>query len=83
VSVPLVQRVVAVLWSSFLVAGVATILVFATFDPHDLTDPLGFSDVSRMTVYSIGFFLIWIVALLSSLLTVYFMRPVGSVNPGK
>ncbi len=77
-SVPVVQRVVAVLWPSFLVAGAATILFFATFDPHDLMDSIGVAYVSRMTVYSVGFFVIWMIALLSSLLTVYFMRPVDS-----
>ncbi len=80
-SVPVVQRLVAVLWPSFLVAGIATILLFATFDPHDLMDAIGLSDVGRMAVYSLGFFLIWVIAFTSSSLTVYFLRPVDSLNP--
>ncbi len=31
--IPLIQRVTAVLWPSFLCAGAATVLFFTAFDP--------------------------------------------------
>ena len=33
----LAQRILWVLWPSFLVAAVAELIVFAVIDPHDLT----------------------------------------------
>ena len=32
-SIPVIQRVVAVLWPSFITAGISTILFFTAFDP--------------------------------------------------
>ncbi len=64
-----------VVWCSFLAAGVATMVVFAFFDPA--TVPSG--DVpgwwqSRRAVYAIGFFFFWCVAALSAALTLYMLR---------
>lgn len=73
--IPFVQRVVAVLWPSFLTAGVATILFFVFFDPEDLLSILGRQDGSRLAVYTIGFFLFWLLTSVSCLLTCYFQRP--------
>ena len=72
---PLVQRLVAVLWPSFLTSGVATGLFFTAFDPHDLTHLLGYPELSRMAVYSMGFFMFWLLTATSCALTCYFQRP--------
>ena len=58
--IPVIQRVIAVLWPSFLTSGVATGLFFTAFDPIDLMMISGQAEISRMGVYSIGFFLFWL-----------------------
>ena len=72
---PFIQRVIAVLWPSFLTAGLATILFFVAFDPQDLAALLDKAEASRIGVYTIGFFLFWILTMSSCLLTCYFQRP--------
>ncbi|MGB7482846.1 hypothetical protein ABRZ04_04940 [Castellaniella ginsengisoli] len=57
-----------ILWPSFLMAGVASAIVFALIDPLDVVF-LGHLQASRLTVYTAGFFLFWIMAALSSALT--------------
>ncbi|MFT0533479.1 hypothetical protein ACMHYJ_11735 [Castellaniella hirudinis] len=57
-----------ILWPSFLIGGVASGLVFALVDPLDLVF-LGEWRASRLTVYTLGFFLFWAMAALSSALT--------------
>jgi hypothetical protein len=74
------QKIIAVLWPSFIVAGLATILSFAFFDPRDLAASAGYSGVSRMAVYSIAFLCFWGFAILSSLLTLYFDRPLPRIK---
>ncbi len=72
---PKIQRVVAILWPSFLMAGVATILFFSAFDPQMLLLDTRFADLSRLGAYSIGFFMFWFLTSASCLLTCYFQRP--------
>ena len=72
---PRVQRFVAVLWPSFLMAGLATVLFFTAFDPAELSACVGGPELSRLGAYSIGFFLFWILTALSCTLTCYFQRP--------
>lgn len=71
------QSISAVLWPSFLTAGVATIVFFTVFDPHEL-DAIG--DLSRLAVYSIGFFVFWGLMAISSCATQYFLKPCDQVN---
>lgn len=78
---PILQKTIAVLWPSFLVAGAATTIFFTLFDPVDMV-PLGRpTELSRLGVYTIGFFLFWVLMALSSVLTIYFIQPCGS-QPG-
>lgn len=79
-SIPVVQRVSAVLWPSFIMAGIATVVFFAVFDPYDLVAPTWFPNLSRLGAYTIGFFLFWMLTATSCLLTCYFQRPVNRVN---
>ena len=64
-----------VLWPSFLAAGFATMLFFAMIDPETLVlamvVPL---NLSRIGVYSGGFFFFWFICILSSLLTAWLIR---------
>ncbi|MGB3425042.1 MAG: hypothetical protein WBF84_14025 [Castellaniella sp.] len=57
-----------ILWPSFLMAGAASAVVFALVDPLDVMF-LGHLQAGRMTVYTVGFFIFWVMAALSSALT--------------
>ena len=57
-----------ILWPSFLMAGVASAVVFALVDPLDVLF-LGHLQAGRLTVYTLGFFVFWAMAALSSALT--------------
>ena len=74
------QYVIAVLWPSFLIAGLATVLFFTLFDPRDLAQVTGRSDITRTGAYSVGFFCFWLMTSLSSALTQYFQRPCELIN---
>jgi hypothetical protein len=74
------QRILWVLWPSFLVAGVAELLVFSVFDPIDLHVfgvPL---EAGRMPVYTIGFFFFWALGASAAALTVFLQRSPVEVN---
>jgi hypothetical protein len=64
------ERVMAVLWPSFLMAGVMEMLVFAFVDPGQLQlfggQPI---DWSPTAVYTVAFFLIWAVIAVAGALT--------------
>jgi len=75
---PNIQKVIAILWPSFLTSGVATILFFTAFDPTEFLITTRFADISRLGAYTIGFFLFWILTASSCLLTCYFQRPCES-----
>jgi hypothetical protein len=62
-------------WSSFLIAAVGTMVLFAFVDPMTLVEvtepPL---PLSRMTGYAIGFFFLWALTAASAALTLYLLR---------
>ena len=60
-NIPTIQKVIAILWPSFLTAGIATILFFTAFDPQLLMAVGGYEPVSRIGGYTIGFFFILVV----------------------
>jgi hypothetical protein len=64
---------IAVLWPSFLVAGVATGLFFSALDPMLITHELNLP-ATRTAAYSTGFFGFWSLSALSSAATLYFRR---------
>lgn len=77
---------IAVLWPSFALAGVATGVFFSTFDPHELR-PFGNPVAgTRLAVYSIGFFAFWAYSALSiavgTLLATLNERAQASAAPG-
>jgi hypothetical protein len=58
---------IIVLWPAFLAACLIEMLVFASFDPHDM-NLLGFRiEAQRDTVYSVAFFAFWFVSSLVAL----------------
>lgn len=74
-SIPKIQKFIAIFWPSFLTAGLATILFFTAFDPQLIMAVNGYGDVSRLGGYTVGFFLFWILTASTCLLTCYFQRP--------
>lgn len=69
-----------VLWSSFLIAGLAEAVFFTVVDPQELYlfgKPVYFGPV---TTYSIGFLGFWLVCAASSLTTVFLLRPAAELN---
>lgn len=73
--IPAPQRVAAVLWISFLLAGVATGAFFSAIDPLELRHCVSFPEVSRTAAYTIGFLLFWLLAASSALISVFFVYP--------
>jgi len=76
----LTQRVLWVLWPSFLVAAVAELLVFAVIDPADVHVFGVPVDAGRMWVYTIGFFFFWALGATAAALTVFLQRAPAEVN---
>jgi arginine exporter protein ArgO len=74
-AIPFVQKLIAILWPSFLTAIPVTALVFTLLNPLDIADMLGIHELSALAGYSLGFFFFWLAAALSSILTLYFSRP--------
>lgn len=73
------QNLMWILWPSFLMAGVSSAAVFALVDPLDIV-VLNTMQFSRNVVYAAGFFLLWLMAGLSSALTLY-MAPRSPIHP--
>ena len=75
------RRVMAILWPSFLMAGVLEMLVFALIDPHDLHWFGGAPvDLSASTVYSLAFFVFWAVISTAGALTQLLKMTAEDVN---
>jgi len=74
------QKAICILWPSFLVAAAAETVFFALFDPGDLTFFGQHLELSRTAVYTIGFFLFWGFAAVSSGLTLYLARDGSEVK---
>ncbi|MEN8176080.1 MAG: hypothetical protein ABFS23_09970 [Pseudomonadota bacterium] len=79
--IPTIQRIVAILWPSFLTAIPATGLFFSLFDPVELGEIAGFGEITRLGGYTLGFFSFWIVTAVSGAISVYFARPCGPARP--
>ena len=63
-------------WISFLMAGVATMLFFATFDPTSLGKLATFPiELSREAGYTVGFFLFWTLLSCNSVVVLYLASP--------
>jgi hypothetical protein len=79
--VPMSQCLGALLWPSFFVAGVMTVVFFAFIDPialRDITFPM--LRIGRELGYTLGFFLFWLATASSSLFTWILLRPSREVE---
>ncbi|MFM2059466.1 MAG: hypothetical protein RLY71_3851 [Pseudomonadota bacterium] len=78
---PFAQRVVAILWPSFLMAGLLEMLVFAFVDPEELHWLGGAAlDLSRGSVYTLAFFVFWLVVSLAGALSHLLLIEPNEVN---
>lgn len=78
---PLSQCLGALLWPSFFVAGVVTVVFFAFIDPvalRDITFPS--LKIGRELGYTLGFFLFWLATMSSSLFTWILLHPSRAVR---
>ena len=74
------RTLINVLWPSFVVGGIGEGLFFTVFDPQELYlfgEP---SDLSRMAVYTVGFFMCWAFAAASSAFTCFLQRTAEEIN---
>jgi hypothetical protein len=78
--IPAIQRIVGVLWPSFLASVGATIVFFSLFSPGDLAGLLGRPDFPAIGGYTVGFFFFWVVTAVACQISRYFCKP---CNPAK
>lgn len=74
------QKLIWILWPSFVVAGIAEAVFFTLIDPQELYlfgEPANFS---RIATYSIGFFAFWAVCAASSTFTCFIQRSAQEIN---
>jgi hypothetical protein len=74
------QRLIWVLWPSFIVGGIGEAVFFTLFDPtalHLFGEPVS---VSRTAAYTVGFFCFWLMAAASSAFTCFLQRPAADIN---
>jgi uncharacterized membrane protein YcfT len=65
----LVKRIMWIVWPSFLMAGVLEMFAFAMVDPQDIHWLSQTMQLSRQGIYTVTFFVFWLVTMLSSALT--------------
>ncbi len=69
-----------IVWPAFLVAAILEMLVFAVLDPQMLTIFGSRVEWSREAIYTITFFIFWIMMMASSTLTVLLSRSSAQIN---
>ena len=74
------QRTIWIMWPSFLIAGVMTVVFFTLVDPADLTIFGVALAEHRLASYSVGFLLFWLFSAWDSWLTLFFQRDADTVN---
>jgi len=74
------KHLIWILWPSFIVGGVAETVFFTFFDPKDLMVMGDVPELSRTAVYSLGFFLFWAFAAISSAFTCFLQRGAADIN---
>ena len=69
------QAVATVVWISFLVAAIATMLFFALFDPVALSQTIDPDiEIGSQAGYAIGFLFFWVLAAVCSGVTAWLVR---------
>jgi hypothetical protein len=76
----MMQRLIHILWPSFLVAGLADLVLVVLFDPLEFLYRGEAQVGQRLAAYSVGFFVFWLLGIASSALTCYFQRSADEIN---
>lgn len=76
-TIPIIQRVVAILWPAFMMAVIATVFLATVFDPAVIFIEY---DVSELGFYSISFFLFWFFGVLTAAATCFFLKPCQAIK---
>lgn len=71
---------VLILWPSFLAACLIEALVFSLIDPGEIHWPGQVPQPSRQSVYSVAFFLFWLITAACSALVLWLSRSERRVN---
>lgn len=74
------RTIMGLAWPAFIAACLLELVVFAMVDPNDVRwtgQPLG---LSRMGIYTAGFFVFWAVSTVGCALTALLARPSDAVN---
>lgn len=81
------QRLIWILWPSFVVGGIGETIFFSLFDPLELPLSDAFLPVPdaplgeyRLFVYTAGLFMFWLFAAASSAFTCFLQRPASDLN---
>ena len=67
------RLLMATLWPSFIMAGVSSILLFSLVDPEAFILHGNSAELGDVVIYSIAFFLFWLLGAISSGLTALLM----------
>ena len=65
-----------ILWPAFLIAIPATGVYFSIFDPVEMSLTSSADAVDRGIIYTVGFFIFWLIGIAASALTVFLERTV-------
>jgi hypothetical protein len=76
------QKMMGVMWPAFMAACALELLVFAVVDPQDLHWSGQAVMLSRQGVYTLAFFLFWLIVSGAGAMTVMLSRPSGQVRSG-
>ncbi|MGI9335913.1 MAG: hypothetical protein ACR2RL_22430 [Gammaproteobacteria bacterium] len=79
-SLPRVQRFAALLWPTFIMAGLASVVFFGVFDPVRVLECTGEAPLNRIGAYSLAFFCFWALCIASSAATIFFLRPKSTIR---
>ena len=75
------QAVFTVVWISFLIAAIGTMVFFAFFDPVELAAVIDENlEVSRDAGYAAGFFFFWVICAVCSGVTAFLVRTAPKRN---
>lgn len=74
------RRWMWIAWPAFLAAGIVEVLVFAVFDPQDMMWLGQQVELSRMAIYTLSFFALWMVFLLAGFVTIVLSLSSAEMN---
>ena len=74
------ERLMWIAWPAFMVAGALEMMVFAVLDPLSLTLFGQTVDWPREAIYTITFFIFWVMLMLSIGITLVLARPARELN---